>query len=175
MSSPQPVPLTVKASYQNNDLQIVINSKAVKYPGSSTAFGLWYVVVNNQSLDVLASVVSNDADSVPSEIAKYENNTDAFLVVSSVGMMATMLPAGNLYTFLRNTGSGTALDHLEQLFEQLGTGSLGWASYALIATLDQSDAPGIEGSAMNESTILTATLMPVEIDGKTVYTPVPLR
>ncbi len=175
MSSAKSVPLTVKASYDNQDLQVVIGSKSVPYPGSSNPKGLWFVVVDNQSLDVLASVVSSDSDSVPSEVAKYENSTDAFLVVASVGVNANALPQGNLYAFLRGAGSSTALDHFEQLFERLATGSLGWASYGLIATLDETDAPGIEGAAMNGATILTATLLPVEIDGKTVYTPIPLR
>ena len=95
------------------------------------------------------------------------------LIAVSLAWRFDQVPQGALYSFLRSTGSGQALERAEQIYAQLGTGYFSNVGYILAATLNPSDGSGIEElSHMGVIPIMTFSLMPVTIQGKTTYTPI---
>jgi hypothetical protein len=137
-------------------------------PGST-----WFVVIDLTFLQVVANVVSTSKDRVPPELGPYVGNPGFLLIVTSVAWRWDSVPQGALYAFLKSTGSGGGLDRAEQLYAQLGTGYFSNMGYILAATLDPRDGSGFEEfSYIGVIPIMTFSLMPVTVAGKTKYVPI---
>jgi hypothetical protein len=132
----------------------------------------WYTVVNLTDLSVPDVAVSNSNDTVPANIAKYLDNPNFFLFFASNGQISSNIPHGQLWDFLKQVGSGPALQRGEQMIEQLGTGNIAHFSYILAATFNTSDLPGFEIFTPDVSPILTMQFMPITINGQTHYAPI---
>lgn len=124
------------------------------------------------SLEVVVNEVSAADDQVPANVQLYDGNPRYLLVFASMALRTDNLPQGALYEFLKNAGSGSALDRAEQINEQLGTGTIGQMSYILAVTLNPADAKGFEEFSFTGLTVMTFSLLPVTVDGQTTFTPV---
>lgn len=179
MSDVTDVPLLIECPLlENYDRAIVIGTgegSFVPLPSGAQANSYWFVVVQSSDLAVVANVVSTSNDTVPADVEKFAGSDDHILLVATWALQLNNVPTGDLYTFLKNTGAGAEMDRLDQVYEQLGTGDFGAACYALAATLNDQDSPGIEASSLFNGLVLTAQFMPVEVDGVTTYTPVQLQ
>lgn len=133
---------------------------------------IWLTVVDLTNLNVVANDVSTDGSTVPSDIAQYAGNPQYFLYAISNAAWSPVMPQGNLYTLLQNSGAGPKLARLEQIYAQIGTGFLGAFSYILAASLGDNDEPGFEELSMSNFTILTMGFLPVDVGGTTTYAPI---
>lgn len=172
-ATPANVPVTAQGSMATNDAYLVVIGDETYAPGGAIpANGYWYLVVSLIDLSVAVNEVSNSNDSVPASVKTYAGNTDYMLLMMTLALKTDHLPQGPLSAFLRATGSGPLLQRAEQVATALGTGSLGWVSYILAATLDEKDAPGFEEMSFWHDSLMTFQMMPVDVDGSTRYTPV---
>jgi hypothetical protein len=152
--------------------QLVIGDKGYTPDAKADENFYWFVVVDLSDLNVVAQAVSTSNTTIPSEIQPYAGKTGFFLYLIANSQISSNIPQGDLYAFLRATGSGALLRRGEQIIEQLGTGSITRFSYILAATLDEKDLPGFETFSTSGYTVLAMQFVPVEIEGKTTYAPV---
>jgi hypothetical protein len=153
--------------------QLVIGEQSYVPSGQQpNASFIWLVVVDLTNLNVVASDVSTDGTTVPSDVSQYAGNPQYFLYAISNAAWGNVMPQGDLYALLQKIGGGPGLAFLEQVYTQLGTGYLGAFSYILAATMDTSDAPGFEAVSFTELQLLTMGFLPVEVEGQTIYAPV---
>jgi hypothetical protein len=180
MSNGTPVPATAfSASFIPNPLggvplsELAIGGQTYGPSGQqqNSSF-IWLVVVDLNTLNVVANDVSTDGATVPADISQYAGNPQYFLYAISNAAWASVMPQGNLYALLQKTGSGDQLARLEQIYAQLSTGFLGTFSYILAATMAENDEPGFETLSMTDLTILTMAFLPVTVNGQTVYAPI---
>ena len=166
------VPVTVMGTLAYPQAGIRIGTQWV-WPNNPPANSTWFVVVDLTYLQVVANVASTSNSQVPSALGPYIGNPGFLLIAVSMAWRFDQVPQGALYSFLQSTGSGAALARAEQIYAQLGTGYFGNVGYILAATLDPSDGSGIEElSHMSVIPIMTFSLMPVTVQGKTIYTPI---
>jgi hypothetical protein len=169
---PGSVPVTVMGTLNYPQGGIRIGTQWV-WANNPPANSTWFVVVDLTYLQVVANVVSTSKDQVPPALGPYIGNPGFLLIVTSMGWRFDQVPQGALYSFLQSTGSGGALARAEQIYAQLGTGYFSNVGYILAATLDPTDASGFEElSHMSIIPIMTFSLMPVTVGGKTRYTPI---
>lgn len=167
------VPVTVEGSFGQYPYgRLVIAGKGYYGPNNAQANSYWFVVVDLTTLDVVVNEVSADGDQIPASVQQYDGNPQYLLILSSLALRTDNVPQGALYDFLRKAGAGPMLSRAEQINEQLGTGSIGQMSYILAATLSPADDKGLEEFSFTDFTIMTFSLMPVTVGGKTVYTPI---
>lgn len=180
MSNGTPVPATAFSTYFIPNpgggvplAELVIGDQSYAPAGQqqNTSF-FWLVVVDLTSLKVVASDVSSDGSTVPSDISQYAGNSQYFLYAISNSAWASVMPQGDLYALLQKVGSGEKLARLEQIYAQIGTGFLGTFSYILAATMTEGDEPGFETLSMNDLTLLTMAFLPVTVNGQTIYAPI---
>jgi hypothetical protein len=168
------VPATICSRFYNaphwSSLAIGNNYYPPKADGSSSFY--WFTVVNLNDLSVPDVAIMQNTTTVPANIAKYLGNSQFFLFFAANCQMGYNAPAGDLYNFLKQVGSGPQLDRGEQMIEQLGTGSITNFSYALAATFTTEDLPGFEVFSPDVSAILTMQFMPITVNGQTVYAPI---
>lgn len=170
-------PAVALSRYYNtfNVSSLVINGSYVTNSEVRTNYETptyWYVVVDLTSLKVVANISSTSNDSVPSQIASYENNSQYFLFFIANSQRGYNIPQGSLYTFLKNIGAGQQLDRGEEMIGQLGTGAIRFFSYILAATMDTSDTGGFEIFSYTHPMILTMYFLPVEFNNQTIYAPI---
>ena len=168
-------PLTVVSNPNNQYYwgQIAIGTNVLTQQPSQG--GYWFVVIDRGSLAVVYNQMQA-APNVAPNIGNF-NNTNYILVVATLGVGLNNVPQGALFNFLDVNGGGRELRRVEQVGMQLNCGSLGTFGYALVGVLGNLNVPGFEGSWLATSgtgPILTVQLMPIVVDGKTVYTPVDL-
>jgi hypothetical protein len=169
------VPLTVVANPNNQYYwaQIAIGKNILTQQPKQG--GYWFVVIDRSNLNVVYNQFQTAANTAPN-IGNY-NTTNYILVTATVGVGLNNVPQGALFNFLDVNGGGMQLRRVEQVGSQLNCGSLGTFGYALVGVLGNLNIPGFEGSllaAQATGPILTVQLMPIVVDGKTVYTPVEL-
>lgn len=139
----------------------------------STESGYWYVVVDLvRELSVVTSEFSADHASPPPSIAGMLGNPAYFLFLVGQRIPAGQLPQGELASFLQSAGSGAQLAALEQAVAQLGSGTFGWVTYVLAATLNDQDLPGFEEASLWLPSVLNMQFIALEVDGHTIYAPV---
>lgn len=168
------VPASIVSRYWNSPhwSQLGIGKKYYPPTGDGTKGFYWYTIVDLTDLSVPDVAVSPSNDTVPANIAKYLGNSQYFLFFASNARTSNSIPHGQLWDFLRQVGSGPALKRGEQMIDQLGTGNIAHFSYALAATMNTADLPGIEAFSPDVSVILTMEFMPVTVNGKTYYAPI---
>ncbi len=170
-----PVGLTVVSSLSNQFFftQMAIGSNVLSQQPKQS--GYWFVVLDRSDLSVVYNEFQTANDVAPN-IGSY-NSSDYILVVASAGVGLNRQPQGPLFKFLDLNGAGRELRRVDQVAVQLNCGSLGTFGYALVGVLGDMNMPGFEASQItNPATgpILTVQLAPVDVNGKTVYTPVAL-
>lgn len=170
---PGSVPVTVMGNLTSPSVGIRIGTQWVRTTSAPPPASTWFVVIDLTFLQVVANVVSTSKDQVPPELGPYIGNPGFLLIATSVAWRWDSVPQGALYAFLRSTGSGGGLDRAEQLYAQLGTGYFSNMGYILAATLDPRDGSGFEEfSHFGVIPIMTFSLMPVTVAGKTRYVPI---
>jgi hypothetical protein len=133
----------------------------------------WFVAVDlTTQLKIVANAVTYDNHTVPQELRALEGDPRYFLFVVGNNLRGHLVPQGDLYTFLKDIGSGRQLANLEQIVGQTGTGTIFHYSYVLAATMAEGDLPGFEASSDVHHVILTMQFMPIKLDDKIIYAPV---
>lgn len=168
------VPASLVSRYWNSNhwSQLGIGKKFYPPQGDGSKGFYWYTVVSLNDLSVPDVAVSPSNDTVPANIAKYLGNSDFFLFFASNAEGSSNIPHGQLWDFLKQVGSGPALQRGEQMIDQLGTGNIVHFSYILAATFSTADLPGFEIFSPDVSAILTMQFMPFTINGQTRYAPI---
>ncbi len=168
------IPLTLAGGYGSSVVELIIDE--TKHFSSRADNTFWFVVLDltNPTGKPLCAIESSSNTEVPKEVESLAAKDNTLLCFSFMNVFANHMPAGPLYTFLRNVGSGRELHRIEQIVEQTGSSFMDVASYQLVATLDPNDEPGFEELNWTHSAILTCELMPIEVAGHTVYSPVQL-
>ena len=156
----------------NSSIGLVIGNQWYNPPSHPPDNSYWVVVLNLSNLQPVVNEVYTGNNQIPPGVQTYVGTPGYLLILTTYNLVTSSLPQGNFYAFLKGTGSGRLLDRAEQINEQLGTGTVGWMSYILVATLDQQDASGFEEFSFNNLTVLTFQLMPVQVNGQTVYAPI---
>lgn len=181
MSENTIIPLTVTSPIYNGGRSAIHigtgSNLQAYYPSgieSNTSY-YWFVAIDRRTLKVAHEVVQTDYTSVPTgfkEGGQY-NNINYILVFSTMYMNTLHVPQGELFDFLTVNGAGYELQRLEQVFLQLNCGTYGRMAYSLVDLLGFPGRGIEEGSILN-STVSTLSLLGQDIDGKMLYTPIPL-
>lgn len=140
-------------------------------------FWNWYVIVNLKDLSIVANEASSSTTDVPASVLPYQGKDGYFLFFITNAARGYNVPQGQVHDFLRVVGSGGWLGRLEQIIEQLGTGTIRYTSYALAATTSNTDLPGYEMESTHNNVILTMQFKPVEDEGGNMhgYAPVVMQ
>jgi hypothetical protein len=177
MSTPLPVPLTVVASLGNQYYwgQIAIGKNVLTQQPSGPGF--WFLVLDRSTLAVVANLYQPaDQSSTVPNLSAY-NDTNHILIVNTLGVGLNNTPQGALFKFIDQNGGGRQLRRVEQVGMQLNCGSLGTYAYAMVGVMGNLDLPGFENSQISQPAvgpILTLQLLPMDVNGQTVYTPAEL-
>jgi hypothetical protein len=169
------VPLTVVSNSNNQYYwaQIAIGKNVLTQQPSQAAY--WFVVVDRSNLNVVYNQLQNAANVAPN-IGNY-NTANYILIAATLGVGLNNVPQGGLFSFLDVNGGGRQLRRVEQVGMQLNCGSLGTFGYALVGVLGNLNVPGFEGSwlaTQGVGPILTLQLLPTNVGGQTVYSPIEL-
>ncbi len=165
-----PVTLQINEKYS----EIYIGSEKIRVPSQNPYQEFWYygIDLRNPTGPAVFSVLTKSNTEVPAEVLAHENDENVLLCFMFVSVQVSHLPQGSLYTFLREVGAGPALARTEQMVEQSGSSIFAFPNYGLATTMLTGDEPGFESVEYFNTGYLTFQLMPVIIDGHTVYTPV---
>lgn len=175
MSNSKLVPLTIQSAIGGNlGSEIVIGSNDLQLTYDKHNL-YWYVVIDRNTLEVKVNTTTSDNTDVPSELNPYLGNSDHILILTTQNLYSSNLPQGNLYKFLLNEGAGPQLKRAEQIYEALNCGSWGWFCYTYVAILCDESTDGFELLDIHHSSIMTLSLMPFSIGGKTYYSPVSIK
>ncbi len=169
------VPLSIVSCTGNTSYfsQMAVGSSLLQQQPDRWAY--WFVIIDRGSLQVVYNQLHTAANTVPN-LSQFDNS-DHILAFSSIGVGLNNQPQGDLFKFLDLNGAGRELRRVSQLAVQFNCGSLGTFGYALVGILGEQNLPGFEVSqfaAPATGPILTVQLMPANINGKTIYTPVQL-
>jgi len=168
------VPASVYSALANSNTlsEISIGSTSYTPPNADwDTAAIWLSVYDLDNLNQVASDLSTDGSTVPSDISQYVGNSEYFLYAVSTNAWASVAPQGDLYTLLQKVGSGAGLAQIEQIYATIGTGFLGTFTYILGAAMDES-VPGFETGSFFTGSVLTMGFLPITVDGQTVYAPV---
>jgi hypothetical protein len=173
------VPLSISSAPSSNYNPIVAIAK-VKYQAPSFHDNsYWFSVYDRYTLkQVFSQVQVANADVVPADLAGKFNTPQYFVAVTTRSLLSAFVPAGALLAFLVDSGASTELKKLTQVFQLMGSGTLGVVTYAMAGVLGPG-APAharVGQSAIGPTTaqFLEATLVGVAVGSQTLYTPVPL-
>jgi hypothetical protein len=169
------VPLTIISSQNTQYLYATIGIGKNILTQHPPQRGYWFVVLDRSNLNVVYNQVQT-APNVAPNLGSY-NTADYILLVATIGTGLDVQPQGDLFNFLDVNGGGRELRRIEQVSLQFGCGTMGTFAYALAGILGNQNQPGFEASLLsspNIGPILTIQLMPFQVGGKTVYTPVQL-
>jgi hypothetical protein len=168
------VPVLVSSNYPNSGWPsyMMIGSTAYFIPGDPQYSTWWFVVVDLQTLNVVAQEVSDEGNVVPPSVQQYVGNSQYFLFFVASNMMGGNFPQGDLYNMLVQVGAAKRLPWMEQIVAQTGTGYFINFSYILAATMSANDLPGFEEFGDYGRATLVFEFMPITIGGKTIYTPI---
>lgn len=171
-SGPPTVPVTIQGTLMDPRYALLVVGTNEVSPPSTPADGLWFVVVDLTDLNIAANQVTTDSADVPSAVQPYVGNPNYLLILTSLGLQSNNLPQQALYDMLKSAGAGARLDRAEQVFAALGTGTIGWMSYILASTLEDQQGGGFEELSFDYTSIMTFQLLPITVNGKTIYTPI---
>ena len=174
MSNGNVVPASIYSAMTNTNTLSAISIGQNSYEPPNIDWNtaaIWLSVYDLDNLNQVASDVSTDGSTVPSDISQYVGNSQYFLYAVASNAWASVAPQGDLYALLQKVGAGAGLAQIEQVYATLGTGILGPFTYILGAAMDES-VPGFETNSFFTSSVLTMGFLPIEIDGQTVYAPV---
>lgn len=169
------VPLTiVAATGQYGRPAIMLGRDPVPVPGEDPGpiGSYWFTVLDRRTLKVVFSQMSATYDTAP-DIGSYDTR-DYLLIVTTWNLGTGHVPQGALYDFLYDNGGGRELKRVVQLNNTLGCGTWGWVTYVLVGVLGpgRPSIESIEGSSiLGETIIVTAELVPMEIEGVVYYFP----
>jgi hypothetical protein len=168
------VPVFVSSNYPNSGWPsyMMIGSTPYFVPGNPQYSAWWFLVVDLQTLNVVAQEVSDEGNVVPPSVQQYVGNSQYFLFFVACNMMGGNFPQGDLYNMLVQVGAAKRLPWMEQIVAQTGTGYFINFSYVLAATMSANDLPGFEEFGDNGRSTLVFEFMPITISGKTIYTPI---
>ncbi len=184
-------PLSVSSGYLDYP-NIVLDGKGLPRPTPVKAANYWFVVLDRSTLDVVYNIQQASNTDVPSGLTQYDD-TSHILIVATLSLYNTAVPQGDLFTFLVDHGGGSTLRRLEQIGVQLTCTEVQYLAYSLVSVLGTDDL-GFETMAMSGNVtvwydagqseyygrttgpgaILTLLLMPVDVDGTTMWTPITL-
>ncbi len=176
MSDPKIVPLTVLSSSSDTTHPAVrLGREGPTFSGDAKGAGsYWIVVLNLRTLEVVFNQATHEYDKAP-DVSKYDTR-EHLLIVTTYCLGTGHVPQGAFYDFLYDNGGGRELKRIVQLNNTLGCGSWGSVKYGLIGLLGPGrpairsiEASDIEYRA--HGLILTAQLVPITIDGETIYRP----
>jgi hypothetical protein len=168
------VPVLVSSDYPDSGwpTYMMIGNTPYFVPGNPQYSAWWFVVVDLQTLNIVAQEVSDEGNVVPPSVQQYVGNSQYFLFFIASNMMGGNFPQGDLYNMLVQVGAAKRLPWMEQIVAQTGTGYFINFSYILAATMSANDVPGFEEFGDNGRSTLVFEFMPITINGKTVYTPI---
>nr|WP_321237089.1 hypothetical protein [uncultured Psychroserpens sp.] len=176
------IALTISSSRnENTNSEIAIGAKGsanfnhmqTNYPPKAQIY--WMVIFDRKTLKAVESIEFTDNSAVPSQVAKYQNDTNYFYVLTTQMLGTPNLPTGPLYQWLRTEGAGKELTRIEQAAEALNCGSWSSVSYTIVDVFGPKDASTFEFSELVAlRQIITLELMPIDIGGTTYYSPVGL-
>ena len=140
-------------------------------------FWNWYVVINLKDLSVVANEATTSATDVPHSVLPYQGKTGYFVFFITNAARGYDVPQGQAHDFLVRVGASGWLGRLEQIIEQLGTGTIRYTSYILAATTDDADLPGLEVMSTQGYAIATMQFKPVEGEDSTIlgYAPIVIQ
>ena len=167
-----PVPLTVQSSNSRNiTANIVIGSNSLHLALNDWNL-YWVVVVDRVDLSVKANFTFTENDQIPPQLNPFLQNTQYILIVTTQMLGSNNLPVGAWHEFLLDEGANVELFKLEQIFEAFNCGTWGNMGYSFVAVSGDDGGKGYEsGNVLEIVDFLTLTLLPVEVDGKPMYTP----
>lgn len=163
------IPALLESSYSS--ASIVIGNQ--KYYADTNGKGSYFALIVDlaDKLNVVAKSQFNTNDLVPQEISQYYGKSNYCLLLATLDLKSDNLPHGEFYNFLRGVGSGSKLEKMEQVYEQISCGSHGNVNYSLVATTTTNDPRGFEEMSFFHETLQTVVFIPLEYDGKTIYSP----
>lgn len=169
------IPVTIQCNGQYT--QVVIGNTRTSPPKEKEYVNeFWYVVVDlsNPTAAPVVNVLDSDNSRLPAAIQPYVGKDGFMLCFAFLNVLTSHIPQTGLFLELRRIGSGPQLRRIEQLVEQIGSNVFDVANYALAATMLDTDAPGFEAANFYNPALLTFQLMPITVEGKTVYSPIQL-
>lgn len=180
VTSPIPVPLSIISAHYGfstgtAQAQVAIGKQHFAQQTPSGQGQYWFLVIDRSNLNVVYNQMQAAWDQAP-PIQQF-NNPNYILVVATLAVGFNHQPQGALFKFLDLNGAGRQLRRIDQLAQQFGCGSLGTFGYALVSVLGDLNQPGYELSDVNGpawAPILTVQLMPFQVSGGVLYTPVEL-
>ena len=174
MSNGSVIPVTVQGSYEYLPVVAMIGDQYYSpqnLPPDQPVNGVWYLIVDLTNLsNIVVNEFTTDTTNVPSNVQQYAGNPQYMLIFATVQLTTGSVPTGGVVSLLQNSGAGVQLARMEQMVEQLGSGSFVYVSYVLAGQMGTST--GFEEYSFLDFTILTFQLLPVTVDGKTTYTPI---
>lgn len=168
------VPLSVLGSFSINSSTAVAIGSNLNYPQAPTGGRHWWLVIDLSNLNVVASVAPPAGPTVPTSVAPYLAKGGYLVVFASVVCNFAQVPQGAAFSALKDLGAGYELDRLEQINNTLGCGFFTNYCYVLVGTTDDDGLPGFEQFSYDSTSILTLSLLPITVGGKTTYVPVKL-
>ena len=168
----QNVPVTVLGTWNYPGAAVVVGTTYYGPSNFQASNVFWYVVIDLTDLNVVVNEIESANDQVPASVQQYAGNPDYLLIFTTVAVSSDRLPTGPLYQFLKATGAGPEIDRAEQIGTALGTGTVSAMSYILAATMNEVDGSGFEEFDFTALTVMTFELMPITVQGKTIYTPI---
>lgn len=173
------VPMLVQSPTSSSFPALIVlgegDSMKTIQPSSQQFDTIWFAVFDRSSLEIVWQEVTDDADSVPAELQKLDVDGNMLVTVFNA-KRPNALPQGDLYNFLVETGSGPVLNRLEQFGAQLMCGVDGFVGYSLVGIM----GPGVPADGAVEAgtgqlavSLNIITLVGVDINGTTFYTPTP--
>lgn len=148
-------------AFQGTSLKIGDNWVAPSLAQKYNDPWFWYVVISLKDLSVVANEASESATDVPADILAYQGKPGYFMFFITNSARGYTIPQGGVADFLAKTGAGGQLARMEQLVEQLGTGTLTYYSYILGATTDTGDAPGFESASFWNPCLMAIQFVPI--------------
>lgn len=179
MADQNTVPLSIISAAAMNSFgayaTIAVGNSVLRQNVQPGHASYWFVVLDRSNLNVVYNQLQTAPDQAPG-LGAY-NDTNHILIVATLGLGLDRQPQGALFKFLDVNGAGMQLRRIEQLATQIGCGSLGTFGYALVGLLGNQNQPGFEASSVAASPtgpIITVQLLPVTVQGQTLYTPIQL-
>ncbi|WP_235297962.1 hypothetical protein [Portibacter marinus] len=172
MSDSKSIALTIQAPLVNNLGARIVIGKNQLYLDSSKINLYWMVVVDRTDLSVKANFTFSTNDKVPKELNPYLNNSQYILILTTQLLKSANLPVGDFYNYLIKEGADRELKRCEQIFAALNCGNWAYWAYSYVTIMGDDTTSGFELFGFTDSTIMTLQLQPVNISGKTYYTPV---
>ena len=102
---------------------------------------------------------------VPAILKQYEGNKQYFFSFLTHQMLSAHVPQGPLYDYLLKAGGSTELRRIEQIYTDIGCGSIVYLSYGLVNVSADDDETGFEMGDTYGTFYLTLQLQPIELNG----------